>query len=78
MRAAHRIDLVDQGFQIADVPVRLPKRLLAHLERWKRLGIARHAVVEWNGKPVASVRKSFAAAVYTAVADKRIRNIWGK
>ena len=43
-------------------PVRLPGRLLAHLRRWKRLGIARHAVVEWNGKPVASVRKSFAAA----------------
>ena len=41
-------------------PVRLPARLLAHLRRWKRLGIARHAVVEWNGKPVASVRKSFA------------------
>jgi integrase len=43
-------------------PVRLPKRLLAHLRRWHRLGIARHAVVEWNGKPVVSVRKSFAAA----------------
>jgi hypothetical protein len=43
-------------------PVKLPPRLLAHLRRWKRLGIARHAVVEWNGKPVASVRKSFAAA----------------
>jgi hypothetical protein len=25
-------------------PVRLPPRLLAHLRRWKRLGIARHAV----------------------------------
>jgi integrase len=43
-------------------PVRLPARLLAHLRRWHRLGIARHAVVEWNGKPVSSVRKSFAAA----------------
>jgi hypothetical protein len=43
-------------------PVRLPARLLAHLRRWKRLGIASHAVVEWNGKPVLSVRKSFAAA----------------
>ena len=38
-------------------PVRLPDRLLAHLRRWHRLGIAKHAVVEWNGKPVRSVRK---------------------
>jgi integrase len=43
-------------------PVRLPERLLAHLRRWRRLGIAKHAVVEWNGKPVLSVRKSFRAA----------------
>jgi integrase len=53
-------------------PVRLPDRLLAHLRRWKRLGIARHAVVEWNGKPVASVRKSFAAAVRAAKIDRHI------
>jgi integrase len=53
-------------------PVRLPSRLLAHLRRWKRLGIARHAVVEWNGKPVASVRKSFAAAVKAAGIDRHI------
>ena len=44
-------------------PVRLPDRLLAHLRRWHRLGIATHAVVEWNGKPVRSVRKGFAAVV---------------
>jgi hypothetical protein len=53
-------------------PVRLPARLLALLRRWKRLGIARHAVVEWNGKPVASVRKSFAAAVRAAGIDRHI------
>jgi integrase len=47
-------------------PVRLPDRLLAHLERWQRLGIATHAVVEWNGKPVRSVRKGFTAAVKAA------------
>jgi len=44
-------------------PVRLPDRLLAHLRRWHRLGIAIHAVVEWNGRPVRSVRKGFASAV---------------
>jgi integrase len=53
-------------------PVRLPARLLAHLRRWKRLGIARHAVVEWNGKQVASVRKSFAAAAGAAGIDRHI------
>lgn len=53
-------------------PVRLPARLLAHLRRWKRLGIARHAVVEWNGKPVASVRKSFASAARAASIDRHI------
>jgi integrase len=47
-------------------PVRLPDRLLAHMERWQRLGIATHAVVEWNGKPIRSVRKGFAAAVAAA------------
>jgi integrase len=47
-------------------PVRLPNRLLAHLHRWHRLGIATRAVVEWNGKPVRSVKKGFAAAVRAA------------
>jgi integrase len=50
-------------------------RLLAHLRRWKRLGgtdagerlgIGVHAVVEWNGEAVKSVKKSFAAAVKAA------------
>ena len=50
-------------------PVRLPDRLLAHLRRWRRLGIAKQAVVEWNGKPVRSVRKAFAAAVKAASLD---------
>ena len=50
-------------------PVRLPKRLLTHLRRWERLGIAKRAVVEWNGKPIRSVRKGFAAAVRAAGLD---------
>ena len=53
-------------------PVRLPPRLLPHLRRWKRLGIARHAVVEWNGKPITSVRKSFASAARAAGIDRHI------
>jgi integrase len=47
-------------------PVRLPGRLLAHIRRWQRLGIANTAIVEWNGKPVRSVRKGFAAAAAAA------------
>jgi integrase len=53
-------------------PVRLPDRLLAHLRRWERLGIAKQAVVEWNGKPVRSVRKAFAAAVKAAGLNGKI------
>jgi len=47
-------------------PVRLPPRLLAHLRRWKRLGLSRKTVIEWNGAPVQSVRKGFEAAVKAA------------
>jgi len=50
-------------------PVRLPPRLLAHLRRWKRLGLSRKAVIEWNGAPVQSVRKGFEAAVKAAGLD---------
>jgi integrase len=53
-------------------PVKLPARLLCHLRRWQRLGIARHAVVEWNGKQVTSVRKSFAAAVAAAGINRPV------
>lgn len=47
-------------------PVKLPPRLLAHMRRWAARGLARKTVVEWNGKPVDSVRKGFAAAVEAA------------
>jgi integrase len=51
-------------------PVRLPDRLLAHLRRWGRLGIAKSTVVEWNGKPVRSVRKGFETAVRAAGLER--------
>jgi integrase len=44
-------------------PVKLPARLLAHMRRWRRQGLSRNAIVEWNGRAVESVRKGFAAAV---------------
>ena len=43
-------------------PVRLPSRLLAHLRRWHRLGLARRSVVEWNGEPVKGISKAFQSA----------------
>lgn len=47
-------------------PVRLPPRLLAHMRRWERLGIANDCFVEHNGKPVQSVAKGFAHGVELA------------
>jgi len=47
-------------------PVKLPPRLLVHTRRWARLGFSRKAVIEWNGKPIESVRKGFATAVHAA------------
>jgi integrase len=49
--------------QKRQTPVPLPRRLLAHLRRWQRLGVARAHFVEWNGKPVKSVKTAFATAV---------------
>jgi integrase len=40
-------------------PVRLPPRLLAHLRRWQRRGLAVRSVVEWNGAPVRRINKAF-------------------
>jgi integrase len=46
--------------------IRLPARLLTHMRRWRDKGISRQAVVEYEGKPVASVKKAFARAVADA------------
>ncbi len=50
-------------------PVRLPPKLLDHMRRWHRVGVSQHAVVEWNGKAIGSVRKGFASAVRAAGLD---------
>ena len=34
-------------------------RLLAHMRRWRRLGISSHSVIEWQGKPVLRITKAF-------------------
>ena len=43
--------------------IRIPLRLLAHMRRWRARGISRDAVVEYAGKPVQSVGKTFRACV---------------
>ncbi|WP_457299142.1 tyrosine-type recombinase/integrase [Phyllobacterium sp. P5_D12] len=54
----------------------IPQRLLVHLKRWRDMPadlndpegpkISQSYVVEWNGKPVTSVKKSFRAACKAA------------
>src|SRR5262249_36581449 len=53
-------------------PVRLPKRLLAHLRRWERLGIAKRAGVGGKRKPGRSVRKRLAGAVRARGQDNTV------
>jgi len=43
-------------------PIRIPPVLLRHLRKWKRLGISKHYVVEFNGKPVKRINKGFRSA----------------
>jgi integrase len=58
----------------------LPPRLLAHMRRWKRLGISNHSVIEWQGRPVSVVKEAWASAVEAAgletdvKADKVLRH----
>jgi integrase len=40
-------------------PVRLGDRLLAHLRRWRRLGLIHRAVIEWDGREVKRINKGF-------------------
>jgi integrase len=49
--------------------IRIPDRLLAHMRRWRAKGISSQAVIEFDGKPVASVKKAFARTA--ADADRR-------
>jgi len=45
-------------------PIRLPRRLIAHLRRWRARG--QNFAVEWNGAPVASIGRAFRAAARAA------------
>lgn len=41
---------------------RLPPRLIAHLRRWRDKGVIAQFVVEWQGRPVKSIKTAWARA----------------
>jgi hypothetical protein len=47
-------------------PAPIPPRLLAHLRRWKARRLIATCFVEFNGKPVSSIKKGFRSAVRSA------------
>ena len=47
-------------------PAPIPPRLLAHMWRWHRLGLVGGHFVEFNGKPITSVKTAFSRAVKLA------------
>jgi integrase len=47
-------------------PAPIPPRLLAHMRRWQRLGLIGGHFVEFNGKPILSVKTAFSRAVKLA------------
>jgi hypothetical protein len=47
-------------------PAPIPPRLLAHMRRWKSQKLIATCFVEFNGKPVSSVKKGFRSAVRLA------------
>lgn len=44
----------------------MPRRLLAHVRRWKRLNICFQFVVEWEALPVKSIKTGFASVCRAA------------
>ena len=53
-------------------PAPLPPRLLAHMRRWHRRGLITTHFVEWNGRPVASVKTAFNRAVKLAGLEGKV------
>jgi integrase len=62
----HRLAVGQDETNKRQPPVRIPDRLLAHIRRWKRLGVSKDYVVEFNGKPVEHVNKGFGVALADA------------
>jgi integrase len=53
-------------------PAPVPLRLLAHMRRWKERRLMANCFVEFNGKPVASVKRGFRTAVGLAKLPGRV------
>jgi integrase len=53
-------------------PAPIPPRLLAHMRRWKERKLMATCFVEFNGKPVSSVKKGFQSAVRLAGLPGRV------
>lgn len=53
-------------------PAPVPRRLLAHMRRWSRQKLIADCFVEFNGKPVTSVKKGFKTAVRLAGLAGRV------
>ena len=45
------------------------------MRRWDRIGISKEHFVEYNGKPVLSVKKAFRKVVQLAEVDTSIENV---
>ena len=53
-------------------PVRLPRRILAHLDRWHRQKLAATHPVEFNGHPVKSIKTAWRSAIEAARLPGRV------
>lgn len=62
----HRLAVGKDKTNKRQPPVRIPDRLLAHIRRWKRLGLSQDYVVEFRGKPIEQANKGFGVALAAA------------
>jgi integrase len=68
----HRSGSAQRQTKKRQPPAKIPPRLIAHMQRWKRLdGNIRH-VINWNGSSVLSVKKAFRSARENAKLSKDI------
>lgn len=80
----HRMANGEQKTKKRKSPVRIPRRLLAHLRRWRRMDdslpprLAKEGshlprpIVHWRGEPVIKINKAFRSVVASAGLDKEV------
>jgi integrase len=71
----HRLAMGRRASTKRQPSVPLPPRLLVHMRRWVRRRIANDYFVEWQGKPIASVKTGFASGVRLAGLDLTVGNV---